>query len=111
MNLNTTAYRLLLAERLGKLRTQFKLSQRDFKEPLDLGQNVILRSEKNLNLSVDALLTLTLYYIREHDINPNWLFNPDNSDVPMLHSQASFNRRKVNILDYLAQMIKDEDLL
>lgn len=111
MAVNIDPYRTELARRLAQLRNQFNLSQRDFQEPLSLGQNVIYRAEKDLSMSVEALLSLALYYIQEYDINPNWLFNPDNTDIPQLNTQATLNRKKVQIFDKLVEEMKVAELL
>ncbi|MBO0936426.1 helix-turn-helix transcriptional regulator [Fibrella sp. HMF5335] len=104
-------YRIELARRLGLLRNQFDLSQRDFQEPLNLGQNVIYRAEKDLSMSVEALLALALYYVQQCDINPDWLFNPDNTDIPQLNTQAVRNRRKVQIFDKMVEEMRVAELV
>ncbi|RYC66512.1 helix-turn-helix domain-containing protein [Spirosoma sordidisoli] len=104
MAIDIQPYRSELAHRLGQLRTQFGLSQRDFQDTLGLGQNIIFRAEKDLSMSIEALLALALYYVQEHDINPDWLFNPDNTDLPLLNSQATKNRIKVKIWDRMEEM-------
>lgn len=111
MAVNIEPYRTELARRLGQLRNQFDLSQRDFQEPLNLGQNVIYRAEKDLSMSVEALLSLALYYIQAHDINPDWLFNPDNSDIPQLNAQAAQNRKKLHIFDRIVEEMKAAELI
>lgn len=104
MTIDIDPYRSELAHRLGQLRTQFGLSQRDFQDTLGLGQNIIFRAEGDLNISIEALLKLALYYVQKHQINADWLFNPDNSEVPQLNEQVIHNRKKVAIVD---MMIKE----
>lgn len=111
MIVNIQPYRTELARRLGQLRTQFNLSQRDFQEPLGLGQNVIFRAEKDLSMSIEALLALALYYVQHHEINPDWLFNPDNLDVPLLNAEALKGRKKVKMFDKLVEEIRVGELV
>jgi transcriptional regulator with XRE-family HTH domain len=111
MAIDIYPYRTELARRLGQLRMQADLSQRDFQETLGLGQNVLFRAEKELSMSIEALLTLVLFYVQEHDINPDWLFNPDNADIPMQHTQAKRDRKKVKVLDGLVEEMRVEELV
>ncbi len=111
MTIDINPYRSELAHRLGQLRTQFGLSQRDFQDTLGLGQNIIFRAEGDLNISIEALLKLALYYVQEHQINADWLFNPDNSDVPQLNEQAVRNRRKVLIFDRFSEEMRMMELV
>ena len=106
MTVDIYPYRTELARRLGQLRIQFGYSQRDFQETLELGQNIIFRAEGDLNVSVEALLKLALFYVQEHQINPDWLFNPDNSEVPQQNEKAVRNRRTVAILDRMVEEMR-----
>ena len=103
MAIDIQPYRTELARRLGQLRTQFGLSQRDFQEPLGLGQNIIFRGEKDLSMSIEALLALALYYVQERGINSDWLFNPDNTDVPQLNTEAVNCRKKAKLIDRMME--------
>ena len=76
-----------------------------------MGQNIIFRAEGDLNISIEALLKLALYYVQEHQINADWLFNPDNSDVPQLNEQAVRNRRKVLIFDRFSEEMRMMELV
>ena len=111
MTVDIDPYRTELARRLGQLRIQFGYSQRDFQETLELGQNIIFRAEGDLNVSIEALLKLALFYIQEHQINPDWLFNPDNSDLPQQNEQAVRNRRKVVIFDNMVEELRMAELV
>lgn len=111
MTIDIDPYRSELAHRLGQLRTQFGLSQRDFQDTLGLGQNIIFRAEGDLNISIEALLKLALYYVQKHHINADWLFNPDNSDVPQLTEQVTRNRRKVAIFDRMVEEVRVSELV
>ena len=111
MAIDIDIYRTELARRLGQLRIQFGLSQRDFLDTLGLGQNIIFRSEGDLNISIEALLKLALYYIQTHQINPDWLFNPDNMEIPQLNEQALQNRRKVTTFDRIAEEVRVAELV
>lgn len=111
MAIDIYPYRAELARRLGQLRTQADLSQRDFQETLGLGQNVLFRAEKELSMSIDALLTLVLFYVQEHDVNPDWLFNPDNTGIPMQHTYAKRDRKKVKVYDRMIDESRVEELV
>lgn len=111
MTIDIDLYRTELARRLGQLRTQFDYSQRDFQGTLELGQNIIFRAEGDLNVSVEALLKLALFYVQEHQINPDWLFNPDNSEVPQQNEQAVRNRKKVAIFDRMFEEMRGAEVL
>ncbi len=111
MAIDIYPYRTELARRLGQLRMQADLSQRDFQDTLGLGQNILFRAEKELSMSIEALLTLTLFYVQEHDINPDWLFNPDNADIPIRHTQAKRDRKKVKVYDRMMEESRVAELL
>lgn len=111
MTIDIDPYRSELAHRLGQLRTQFGLSQRDFQDTLGLGQNIIFRAEGDLNISIEALLKLALYYVQEHQINADWLFNPDNSEVPQLNELVIRNKRKIAIVDRMIEEARIGDLV
>ena len=111
MSIDVDLYRSALAHRLGQLRTPFGLSQLDFQDTLGLGQNTIFRAEGNVRISLEALLKLALYYVQKHQINADWLFNPDHSAVPQLTEQAVLNRRKVAIVDGMIHEVRVAELL
>lgn len=109
------AYAAMIARRMAKAREYVDMTQSDLAKEFDTTQNLIYRLENGLKVSLDMFLTISLYFVRRHQINYEWLFNPDPADedsIPMLTSeqvkrQKQHDRKEAERLALLKSFLDD----
>lgn len=111
------AYALQIAGRLIKAREHVGMTQHELADKVDTTQNLIYRLEKGLAVSREMFTFIALYFIRQHGINFEWLFNPDpeeEANIPMLTSKRGKRKRvsekqedeRLNLLNQFLEDIK-----
>ncbi len=92
------AYAALIARRLAKVRDHLDMSQQDLANEFNTTQNLIYRLENGLKVSREMFTMIALYFIRKHQVNYEWLYNPDAETepaIPMFTNDA-VKRKKIN---------------
>jgi transcriptional regulator with XRE-family HTH domain len=80
------------------------MSQQDVADQLGTTQNLIYRMENELGSSIFMLLHISLYYRQQHQLNFDWLFNPEPEEsefAPMLTSADLSLRKQIALADRL----------
>ena len=86
-----------MARRLAKIRDHLQMSQQELANEFNTTQNLIYRLENGLKVSREMFTLISLYFIRRHKVNHEWLYNPDPEDdanVPMFASEQA-KRQKI----------------
>jgi transcriptional regulator with XRE-family HTH domain len=92
------AYAALIARRLAKVRDQLNMSQQDLANKFNTTQNLIYRLENGLKVSREMFTMISLYFIRTHQVNYEWLYNPDVETEPAIpmFTNDLVRRKKIN---------------
>lgn len=111
--------RKLMAGRFAQLREDTGLSQTELSEEIGVTQNIIFRAEHHMNISTPTLLLLYLYYYDKAQVNPLWLFSPDNQHFKRYYTQEDVNKKaqenfddkRRHLMQELISNLKKEGLL
>lgn len=76
-----------IGQRFEMLRHDLKLSQAELAEEMGTTQNLIFRLENGLKVSQTSLFSTFLYFYKNYQINPEWLFSPENEYLPRYHAE------------------------
>ena len=112
-------FREQIAKRLESIREEQQMTQQDLSEELGVSQNLIFRSENGLKLSMPALFAIYIYYRKKYKLNPAWLFEIDNEDVPRYFTVQALKTRKQEgndqkrnkIIREMMEKLQDDNLL
>lgn len=115
----TQAHATLIGQRLAIFRKFTGLSQQEVADQIGTTQNLIYRIENDLNSSISMVLRVCHYYRQQHQLNFEWLVNPDSTDTefaPMRLTEALSLRKELGLLDrkklaILNQFIQDWERL
>jgi len=97
-----------IAIRLSKLRKDSGLTQAEMAEDIGFTQNIIFRSEHDGNISTLTLLTFFLYYSEKKNLNPMWLFSPDNDKHDRYITPEEMKKLNRDSMDSKRRQIMDE---
>ncbi|WP_019991334.1 helix-turn-helix domain-containing protein [Rudanella lutea] len=108
-----------IGQRFEMLRHDLKLSQAELAEEMGTTQNLIFRLENGLKVSQTSLFSTFLYFYKNYQINPEWLFSPENEYLPRYHDEKLLNiqyniaksKKKLDLINDLIRQFKDNDLL
>ncbi|KAB7726890.1 helix-turn-helix domain-containing protein [Rudanella paleaurantiibacter] len=108
-----------IGQRFEILRRDLNLSQAELAEEMGTTQNLIFRLENGLKVSQTSLFSAFLYFYKNKQLNPEWLFSPENEYVPQYHDEKLLNiqhniaksRKKLDLINDLIRQFKDNDLM
>jgi len=108
----TEAFKKLVSSRFEELRNDLQLSQQELADLVGTTQNLIFRMENDLKASTSSLFLLFLFYFKNYNINPEWLFSPRNTDVPKYYNDIKLSKRKKDAeetrrTEILTKMLKE----
>jgi len=108
----TEAFKKLVSSRFEELRNDLQLSQQELADVVGTTQNLIFRMENDLKASTSSLFLLFLFYFKNYNINPEWLFSPRNTDVPKYYNDIKLSKRKKDAeetrrTEILTKMLKE----
>lgn len=115
----TESFKQLVSSRFGELRNDLQLSQQELADVVGTTQNLIFRMENDLKASTTSMFMLFLFYHKNYNINPEWLFTPRNTDVPKYYNDIKLSKRKKDaeesrrseILTKMLKELKDNNLI
>ena len=108
----TEAFKKLVSSRFEELRNDLQISQQELADVVGTTQNLIFRMENDLKASTSSLFLLFLFYFKNYNINPEWLFSPRNTDVPKYYNDIKLSKRKKDAeetrrTEILTKMLKE----
>ena len=89
-----TAHKIVIGRRFAMLRGDLQLSQAELAHLMGVSQNLIFRLEKEIAVSNESLIYVFLFFVKNYKVNPEWLFAPNNQDVPRYHTELKLAHRK-----------------
>lgn len=101
------------AMRFEQIREASGLSQVEMAETIGMSQNLVYRSEKDCDISLNSFLLLFIHYMKNYKMNPEWFFAEDNTVYTPYEMESkkakrvsSIAERKLNriFLDMLAAL-------
>ncbi|GAB4022683.1 hypothetical protein GCM10028808_70910 [Spirosoma migulaei] len=101
------------AMRFEQIREASGLSQVEMANTIGMSQNLVYRSEKDCDISLNSFLLLFIHYMKNYKMNPEWFFAEDNSGFTPYEMESkkakrvsSIAERKLNriFLDMLATL-------
>ena len=104
------------AMRFEQIRESSGLSQVEMADTIGMSQNLVYRSEKDCDISLNSFLLLFVHYMKNYKMNPEWFFAEDNSAHTPYEMESkkekrvlSIAERKLNriILDMLATLQRE----
>lgn len=115
----TESFKQLVSSRFEELRNDLQLSQQELADVVGTTQNLIFRMENDLKASTTSMFMLFLFYHKNYNINPEWLFTPRNTDVPKYYNDIKLSKRKKDaeesrrseILTKMLKELKDNNLI
>lgn len=118
-NAEAETFKEAVSKRLELIREEQQLTQQDLSEELGVSQNLIFRSENGLKLSMSAMFGIYMYYRKKYKLNPAWLFEIDNKDVPRYltvqalktRRQESNDQKRNQIIREMMGKLQDDNLL
>lgn len=108
-----------MSKRLELIREEQQMTQQELSEELGFSQNLIFRSENGLKLSMTALFTIYIHHRKKYKLNPAWLFEIDNKDVPRYltvqalktRKQEGNDQKRNKIIREMMEKLQDDNLL
>ena len=108
-----------MARRFLQLRTMQGLSQAELAGEFNTSQNLIFRLENDLKVSTESLITVMLWYYKNFNISLDWLFSPDNTNLPMnrdeknlrMLRQSVADKKRQTIIEEMMEKLKNDNLL
>ena len=104
------------AIRFEQIREASGLSQAEMADTIGMSQNLVYRSEKDCDISLNSFLLLFVHYMKNYKMNPEWFFAEDNTGYTPYEMESkkakrvsSVVERKLNrvILDMLATLQRE----
>lgn len=101
------------AMRFEQIREASGLSQVEMAETIGMSQNLVYRSEKDCDISLNSFVLLFIHYMKNYKMNPEWFFAEDNTTYTPYEMESkkakrvsSIAERKLNriFLDMLASL-------
>lgn len=113
------AYKKSLAQKFTKLREDSGMTQGEMAEAIGTSQNLVYRSEKDCEISLDALLTLFFYYKLNFKVSTEWFFGEENNGYLPYEMEPKKNKRlqsqrekkQIKILQEMISKLREGGLL
>lgn len=108
-----------LSARFEQLRKDQKLTQVELSELLGTSQNLVYRTETDLKLSLDSFLYVVTYFVKNYNVNPEWLIAQNVRGVPTYTTDLNTRKRvsdsqdkkRSEIVKQMIKLLADENLI
>ncbi|GAB2546528.1 hypothetical protein [Spirosoma aerophilum] len=87
------------AMRFEQIREASGLSQVEMAETIGMSQNLVYRSEKDCDISLNSFLLLFIHYTKNYKMNPEWFFAEDNTAYTTYEMESKKAKRVSSIAD------------
>lgn len=107
------------AKRFEQIREASGLSQVEMADTIGMSQNLVYRSEKDCDISLNSFLLLFIHYMKNYKMNPEWFFAEDNAgftpyemESKRVKRQSSHTERRRNkIIEEMFTTLQREGLI
>ena len=87
------------AMRFEQIREASGLSQVEMADTIGMSQNLVYRSEKDCDISLNSFLLLFIHYMKNYKMNPEWFFAEDNTGYTPYEMESKKAKRVSNIAE------------
>ncbi|SFE55410.1 helix-turn-helix domain-containing protein [Spirosoma endophyticum] len=81
------------AKRFELIREASGMSQVEMADTIGMSQNLVYRSEKDCDISLNSFLLLFVHYMKNYKMNPEWFFAEDNSGFTPYEMESKKTKR------------------
>lgn len=82
------------AKRFEQIREASGLSQVEMADTIGMSQNLVYRSEKDCDISLNSFLLLFVHYMKNYKMNPEWFFAEDNAGFTPYELESKKSKRQ-----------------
>ncbi|SFF01955.1 helix-turn-helix domain-containing protein [Spirosoma endophyticum] len=87
------------AMRFERIREDSGLSQVEMADTIGMSQNLVYRSEKDCDISLNSFLLLFIHYMKNYKMNPEWFFAEDNTGYNPYEMESKKAKRVSSIAE------------